>query len=481
MQKRLSQFLVVVATLCVVPFAWLSRYVFPINDDYEYALGHLADGPFASVVSSYMQWSGRYLATFLSSVNPLAHGAGEAGYPWVALLTVVLFVGVAWLSCWLLLRKRVGRWPISGGAALLVIALLSLSPKISELFYWFSAVTAYTWPALLALLLFSLLRYGGRAVVGLQCLLAFLVVGGNEVLAVGVCLTLLYLAVEYKQMRLWAVALSACVGIALVIVSPGNAVRMAGQLSAHPYLWTVGVSLFESLFWLVAWLPSLLLLTLIYIPLLGVHVAEHQAFSVSRKRFAAFFLLTVILSHIPPALGLCTVMIGRLANSLCLLFVPLYFYGVNVFLHGHTSQWRALSVHPLARRVGGAVFISVLALVPFHIDGNVMTAYVDLLSGKAARYAEQRTARDLLVQRLAQQSASVSSKPTTDASKPATVELEGFEVVPKSVYVNDLYGQFLTAYGVYHRLPFTVAVSATQPRFESNMESIVSVGRRSRN
>ncbi|MDE6217574.1 MAG: hypothetical protein K2F64_01080, partial [Muribaculaceae bacterium] len=63
--------LILMAIAIAIPFILLSGYVFPVNDDFSFALNHTDSSALAATIESWQTWSGRYTGTFISSLNPL--------------------------------------------------------------------------------------------------------------------------------------------------------------------------------------------------------------------------------------------------------------------------------------------------------------------------------------------------------------------------------------------------------------------------
>lgn len=454
-----------VLAAAMLPFVYVCRYVHPVNDDYLYALDHIGTGVWQSVADSYMSWSGRYFATFLSALNPLLLDGGS-WFPACSAVVVLLFVALVLVAVWLLFRRRLDFVSIFAVASMLIAVYLTLMPKISEFFYWFSSATAYTVPSLLGLLVLALLPYRHWGVTLLNSVLVFCVVGGNEVLTVLMTMILLGVAVRCRERRLWVIFGAAVAGALLVVLSPGNAVRMSGQLSSSPYLWAAVVSSGQTLAWFFLWLPGLLLVTPLYIALVGVRTAGAEVFNIKFLRYAGFVLVTVFLAHIPPTLGLSSVLIGRTANTLLIFFVVMYFFGVNVLVHGRRSAVESYFNGKFTR-----VFLVLCTVVflfgfLFGVEGNVVTAYMDAASGKAANYDRALSGRnDLML--------------AHDGGE--GLVFAPLDVVPKTLFVKDLEcdsaAVFCTAYRRYYGLDFSVCVDAGNPRYTTNYETLFSIGK----
>lgn len=459
----------------ILPFIYISRYVHPVNDDFTFALRHVSADWLQSVVDSYRSWSGRYFATAVSSLNPYT------GFPqplkmlriYSAVLSALMFA-VPVCAGMMLTGKYTGRLRGAALGALFGLCYMALCPSASQLLFWFSSYTAFTLCSLLALVFFSILSRDSRACVAIQGLLAFLIPGGNEVTAVLFVSVLAYLAYTYRSRRLVALTLIACVAVVIVILSPGNAIRMTYQLSSHPRLWAVTLSFLQTCGWCVLWLPSLMIASLVYVPLFGLRLSELKIFDTSLAGYFGFALTTVFLAHIPPTYGLSSVMIDRTANSLLVFFILLYFWGLNIFLNRYAATLKS-AMRPLhgrsGRRLVAAAFFVFTFTLPFNIDSPVATAVTDIVTGKARKYSDVQTSR-------------LEEARLCDTDGTEVCRLSPFGITSRTLFVKDLDadpdGEFSTDYCKVNGLKCKVSAPADEVWFESNFDALKHLGKKSR-
>ncbi len=198
MKARLvSHILIGLTILLYLAAAVPMRYA---ADDYPDASPPLTGNVLYAVNSFYTGWSGRYTYGLTKTVSKLG-GEGLAGLP-----TVVCLLGLLALL---------------GDPALLVAGLTAM-PNLIQTLYWNAGATGYG----LALLgVVAMLRLKLRS--GTLFLLALVVAGLSDTLAV--CLPVVAVAwylVRRERRILWAVA-GSLVGLAVVAIAPGNAVRSA--------------------------------------------------------------------------------------------------------------------------------------------------------------------------------------------------------------------------------------------------------------
>lgn len=466
----LGPYLIVCAIICCMPFFLLCKYVYPINDDFSFALQHMGTNCFQSVVEGWNAWSGRYFATFISSLNPfvISEGPLELFRCFSAGVIALFVVG---LMAFPVLAAR-GILPFKnalGVGALFLLIYLTLFPSVSQAFYWFSSYTAYTIPSLMFLGLLALSCRRGRLSFITGCILALLTPGGNEVTAVITVCALAYLSMTYRRCRLYVFTILSMIGIIVVILSPGNGIRMEHQLSAHPYLWTVLVSSFQTISWLFLWGPVLLLATLLYIPLGGRVVARLPVFNVKFRWYLTALFVTVLLAHVPPTLGLSSVMIDRTANCLLMFVIPAYFYGINILSHKYPRV--ADKICGIISVKGGAVAMTFcfVFIGPLTIDSPVSTAVTDIVSHKAADYAQVQARRIEL------------AKNTEEGD---VIELPPLGLTSFSLFVKELdenpddefSSNFCKIYGCKGK----VFVKSDDVRFEDNLSSMKNLSKRKR-
>lgn len=467
--ERNVGFIIIVITLIIlIPFILLSGYVFPVNDDYTFAHVHSSLNCFESVVDCWKTWSGRYLATFISSINPIicAPESYLTGYRLCSLITVIIFFVTLIISPFIACRKILGYKSLFLGC-FGVLVFFALTDNVSQLFYWFSSITAYTIPTLLSILCLSMIPIRGRLVGVLLSILALLIPGGNEVTAILFTCTLAYLAYTHRQKRIMVMFLLAGIGVIIVLLSPGNSVRMTHQLSSNPYLWTLVASILQTLSWFVLWIPMLLVATVVYIPLFGMELTKSRIFQVPIKPFMVFALTTVFLAHIPPTLGLSSVLIDRTANCLLIYFIGIYFYGVTIVLANSKSHV-VVNQGKLKYFIYLALFTFVF-VGPLRFQGIVTTGYLDLLAGKAQNYKDTQESR-------------IEIAKGAEGSNP--IALPGYGITSQCLFVKDLENdpnaEFATEFSEFYGDGAPLYVPADSYYFENNKEALKHLGKRVR-
>lgn len=418
---------IALGVLTAIPFFLISRYVFPVNDDYTFALHNMGGNPFATTVAIWQYWSGRYFGTFISSLNPLAVSSDPLPlFPAYSMVVVALTYLTFIITAMFALRRRLGTVPAFAAGSFLYMLFMGMLPSPAQFFYWFSAYTSFSIPSLLSVVFMALCISRSKVAMVFAAFLALLIPGGNEVTAVLLFCTCFYLYYTYRSRRFLLYTILALFGVIIVIASPGNGIRMTHQLSAHPYLWSVAVSLGQTFSWLILWLPFLLVASGVYVLLWGRKLAGVKMFNVSLGKFLIFALVTVFLAHIPPTLGLSSVMIGRTANCMFTFFIIFYFWGLNIVLHKYgNSLWKFVSGRMRTALMGVSLFCFAFIVVASP-EGNWTTCVCDMVLGKASGY--EATNRNRL--EIARQA---DMKPDS-----SVVVLPAYPAVPKTIFVNDM-------------------------------------------
>jgi hypothetical protein len=246
--------------------------------------------------------------------------------------------------------------------------------------------------------------------------LLFLTVGFNETIAVPVLLTVFVFAAlaSWRQRRAVGVevVLAVSVGCALAFSASGNSERMASGGLVSPGLVpsVVGVLKFMP-YCLVIWLGNgvLVVVTILLIPLFA-RLARLPSLPINRLVRYPLLLTLLIPAFLAAGLFPSFWATGalpppRALNLLYICFIANWMLATYAWVHYFVQQ-SATTAPPL--RLPGFVRWTLLAWLPFTYfndynhrllpgyrlsTNNSFTAYRDLLSGAAARYDAQLTAR----------------------------------------------------------------------------------------
>lgn len=427
--------LIIICISALIPLFLLSYYNNPTLDDYAYALRDSSNNIIETALDTYQNWSGRYFSTAISQFNPLVYHslAGYKIYPIVILLT---FCGAFFYLFNSLFSKVLSRLQVISLSMFFIVLYLFQAPSICESFYWFSGSAAFTIPPILTIILVTLLnqkRSYFKQV--LAILLTVCICGGNEVSAI-IVLSIVgfinYLK-YYKEKKInkqnLLLLIVSIICVLIVVSSPGNSIRIEGETTSRNYIWTIGGSLFQSLSWFIIWGQSLLLASIVYTAFFGLKIAEstditsQRIFNLKHTLFIPFFLITLYLCHIPPLWGLGTVAIGRIANVIYIFFIFSWFYYLQLIINKYKSQI-TINSNPFCKCLCYISFIVFLTNNVFNLNNNIVTSYVDLVTGKAKKYNDALENRYSVV--------------NNNESEKQVIVFEVLNNCPKTIFFKDL-------------------------------------------
>ncbi|MHC2993099.1 hypothetical protein OB13_16500, partial [Pontibacter sp. HJ8] len=320
--------------------------------------------------------------------------------------------------------------------AILLSLYLLLVPSPAEGFYFFVTYATYQFPNILMLLMLGLVyaffstrnNQSRKLYIGLAAILCIAMVGSNEMALIIAFTTLLLILIANRcntEVRLYLLFLFVVCAISclVVVLAPGNYQRMNDHPNASRFLWSAVYSAFLTLLTFYRWLAPVLAASVLYLVYWGLPLAdrsEHsRLFKVDLRMAVLYFLTTIFLMYFAFAWSTGERATPRVENVICFFFIFGWFYILQVALHtyGHLLQQERLLSPVLP-----AVALLLFALSLFSIDNNITTAYVDLLSGKAAAYDKA------LDQRYA-------TLATSDCEECAVAPLPA---IPKTIYFSDI-------------------------------------------
>lgn len=396
---------VYIGLLCIglfvlLPFLLLTLYNHPQADDYGFAVRDRTYSFWETQVIYYMNWTGRYFSTNTAfQINPLIYG-NFGIYGLYSLLLILLLTASSCLFFHQLLQKHLNAVKTLALATLLLCLYLMQMPSISESLFWLPGYLTYQLPNIMMLLLLTLLlsffRTGSSTskilYIALAALLCVAIVGSNEmaiVMAFTTILFVLYSNWKDKQNRpyllfLFFICVVACLA---AVLAPGNYARMEDHPNASKPVWSSIYAAFLTVVSFYRWLSPLLVASVLYIIYWGLPLAEKtkdsRIFKADLRHSSTYYIITLFLMQFAFTWAVGERPTPRVENVIYFFFVFGWFYNVQVALtkyaHLLQAERRLSPVIPLA------VF-GLFVLQVFHIEGHIATAYVDLISGKAAAY-----------------------------------------------------------------------------------------------
>ena len=439
LSARLCLIFTILFLISILPLLALAFYSHPAGDDYAYGLAaHLAwkeTHSIASVLKAaaqnvqdyYHTWQGTYASIFLMSLQPAV--LSQRLYP----LTTFLMLGMLVGSTFLLIRTLFTHYLRLSRSVwgLLTLSVLFLSVHVLDdgksAFFWFNGALHYVFmhACMLFLLSFLLLFLKARKSAAkvfyllVSCFLALVIGGANYVTAlltpilVGFLLLLCLIARQKRGFWCLLPLTLMLAGLAVNVLAPGNAIRMAAQYDSMGPVEAVYYSFVYALKGIRDWTTVyILFFTLLLVPFLFVHLAKAD-FSFPLPGVVTALSFCVVAASYTPSLYSMghTYIFGRTLNIMRMLFYLLYFlnlvyltgwitalcrrFGLTDALLGFFSSLRQNFSRSLT--LGMTLFALGLVIFSDKSDITGLSAADSLLKGYAKSYHEESLYRIALL------------------------------------------------------------------------------------
>jgi hypothetical protein len=424
--KKVEVALLALAGLCLLPFVRLAWFAHPYLDDFLFPLIVRRHGIWSHVVTMYLTWQGRFSASLIIALHPLAWGGLSDVKPFTAVFILVVAASILFAGAALLRGERI-RWltRLAAGSIPLTLLLLML-PSPTEAFYWLQSGLSYMGGVICWCLLLGAIAHVHADPKPLARRLWWLLAAGLTLLApafseMASCFVLagalvLLPAIWRRQLASKWLALLALAVVAATAATfaPGNFVHQRG---AHfPFVRSILLANVSLAYTLVSWLSNgmLLVLTLLLLPALQRLVSLPGLALTKLTKWAwrwpvwlgVGLLLCFVFTHLavggPPP--------SRARNLVFVFFIFGWFLSVaSLLAHRLRLGKPPLPSLPLyGRAILSGLFL--LLLVTDHNfklwrkqvgtpTNSVAQAYYDWLSGDAAQYDREEEARYALIQR----------------------------------------------------------------------------------
>ncbi len=349
MQSGMNGLLFLIFLIAIIPFFLLIFYAHPAADDYCYANVFIRGDFWNNAIGEYLAWKGRYFGIF---VTVLFHKSGSMienyHYPLFTLLTL-LFVSFFFFVRSLFEEKSTLYRTLFWTLALGVFFIVTM-PKVSASLYWADGAFQYQVGSIFYLLsVASILKlYRNHRKPALPALLSalfiFSAIGSTEIFMISllslVGLIFLYKVFFLKQNRVaWSfVMLVTIASTLLLVLSPGNAIRMELQPASGQFWFALGHSLYYGGETLGSWLfnPVFLLLSALFIPmalwLVRLQGIRKNASWVRLLLILALFLGQIWVSFFATWWAGATHPPGRTLNTIYLVFLVGWFIFILEFI-----------------------------------------------------------------------------------------------------------------------------------------------------
>jgi hypothetical protein len=424
MNKILSneKFWLILLALLVLPFLLLCIFIHPSADDYILTADTWRDGIFGHSVKVYFEWSGRYFATFIFSLNPLVFG-WYTGYKLLPIFLLALFYyGIYYLIKNILNNETsaVRQHLIS---LIIFLVFLNNIPSPSECIYWMSASLTYFLPSALMLILSGLIikstyseEHKSKNIV-LIVLLSIIITGSNEVhmilLFIASSLLCVYSLITKKKIKkvhliFWITVLLATL---IVICAPGNYSRMSLFKGNADIIFSFKLSILAFIKISVKLIqdPAFIIVTMVMIACLPglrknkrfldiIKLSPFYTFPISIIIIFCFYFVVTYSTGLNPAL--------RIHNTVMLIFIFLWFFNIAI-LHNYLlskNKIMLIEVPPtLINLIAVGAFI--LTITQFSkvpgkeivCEGDIFRAGYDLIFNAPA-YNQEMNERNKLIE-----------------------------------------------------------------------------------
>ncbi len=390
--------LLILLIVTLLPYFVLSFYNHPNTDDYTFTTCALRKGFFEAQKYWYLNWTGRYFAVAVISLNPLVFHS-YWGYKLTALVLLMLLLIATYLLAGKLFKYKNKAGKI-GVTALFIFTYIIMLPKPSSAIYVLN--TSYQCllsGVLMLFLLGSMISYytsGARKYYFiLSCVLVIAIIGSYELSMVFVDVVVaLFLFVSIVKRQKWGfplTLLAVCIIFSLIeITAPGNVRRGVVMYPyAHKAVYSIKAALIGSKNLLIAWLPFMLLTGFLSLDLLTKQVKYIE-------NDASFFIfspgLIFLLCLAIPVTGLFIVFWAmgftpeRVLNMVCFYFVlGMMYFLFSVFMR-LKKRYPDFSL-PVYSKL--PVYF-ILMYILFFRTNNISVAYADIISGTASAYNRER-------------------------------------------------------------------------------------------
>lgn len=480
-QKYISWFFVLLGLCCLLPFLLLTKYAYPQADDYYFAIRDSQTDFWTTQIDTYHNWSGRFFGTAILRLNPLINNSIDT-YKFYSLGIIIALA----FSLIFLINNTVGRKlsnTSSLGLALFILALyLAHLPSTSEGLFWLTGFLTYTLPNVLFLwLIYFCYKLSTAtspflkiAYTTLATIIGSFVVGANEMALVYVMATLSLIALAnwlaHTPNRHYFLAIFiVCFVVSLVVVmAPGNYSRMAAHDQAKQPLWSVLYAGVLSTVTLLHLGGMLLLASLVHILAFGEKIKsafQHSTlFTTPLPLLIVYLLGTVFLMNFLFVWATGERPTLRLQNVIYFFLLTSWLYTLQAAIC-QKPQWFIPANWPAVLK---PTLVVLLLLSSINLDTNISTAYLDLLSGKAAQYNLELSLRNQRIE----ESACKNCEVEPVSAIPASIHFLDLQTseAGESEWINKDYALFWAKESVILTRP--------SPPVEDNYSTLTKVGKK---
>jgi hypothetical protein len=430
LSPRLERFLIIAfLILAILPLFIVSIFNHPCNDDYSQTANSWNYGIFYCPVFYYLNWSGNYFQNFLFIFNPLVYHLYWAYQFEFLTLGIFLFIGIYKMSG--LIFGNQSKWFHIELCLACLFILFLIMPDVQQGFYWQAGIYNVYVPIILTIffiyhtLKFYITRKNKFFIYALIFLFAS--VGCYEIFVAILNfifgLFILFFLVKRKPVKYPIVLFLCSIAFSLAsVLSPGNKVRMLQYPNSQQFMFSIVSSIKYSGFFLLHWLPFLVLILLVVfmklVKMPGI-IKPDSLFGMISPWYILFFSFTLVPIGLFPGFWAEGQLLPLRAVNVIyffFLFGLLYFILSSVhYLQNHPGI--RVNVPPIIKY---CVFFAII-FYTFFRQNNITIAYKDILSGTAYHYNQEMYARNSML-----------------SSKGDSCYIEPIKHIPKSLLFDEI-------------------------------------------
>ncbi|HEX8461235.1 MAG TPA: DUF6056 family protein [Segetibacter sp.] len=348
-----KKFFFVAVGIFLFPYLLFSFWNMPSADDYMILDKKPIYGFWQLQSWVYHNWTGRYVATFVSSI--FSYSGFLYLHYYLHALLLLAFTFFAWLFC----LRQINKYFLSNYLSLSTVVLVSLFLLVLELiiipetvtaFYWFSSAITYQLPLLLMVILIGLiiqLMLGKDKKITFFIPASILIIcinGFNESITLFILVTstilLGYYFITYKKIPKFILALYviSLISSAFLLLAPGI-IHRGSLISASPVftILSIAVIKFSILHWFVfkepVWWFSVFFLSIFFSNNKHLYGQQFTKFTKpSSAAVLAFYVAGGIIIYFPILYVTNGSLPLRTENILCFLFSLILLLIVSIFI-----------------------------------------------------------------------------------------------------------------------------------------------------
>jgi hypothetical protein len=392
--------------IVIGPFLLLSFYCHPLpGDDFHFALRTLELGHWGAVVESYLNWTGRYFLCWALTLRSILHSSIIA-YQLFIFLLILTFPITLYFLIKILFR------PIDSGHNILLTLILTFIyfydlPSQDEGLFWYTGAIAYQLPNLLGMTYLILIakivedRYHTKILGFVHIFMGIAIIviiqGCNEIsMAVLLIFNILISVFQFKIRSgpRFRILLLATISFAVAIVvslAPGNEIRESLFPDRYKIFVTIYMSILGAAYYIMQWLPMILLITLLSLPLILQYLPlKHSFFKISPVISVVVWVILLGVAFIVPAWATGQMPNPRAINVIFMVFILGWFYNLINLINTLKSRNYEIPVLQRFHRILLIIAIFTITFNPSNqLNNNLKHAYKDLISGRAGQYSRR--------------------------------------------------------------------------------------------